>query len=381
MKEIILPIVEKLQKRLSEKLPLIQVIQGPRQVGKTTSLIQLIDLMKKKDSFHFVSGDSVVARFWVQEQWQLAQQAGKILIIDEIQKIPYWSETIKTLWDESKRKKHIVKCILTGSSSMQLQKGLTETLTGRFEILEAFHWNYSFSNQLKKMSLDEYLTYGGYPGSYVFIKDKKRWTDYLTQSIIDTVIGKDILTQATIKNPALFKQAFYILSSFPAQVISYNKLLGQLQDRGNIDLVKYYIELYESAFLIKSIFKFSKNELKKKSSSPKIIVMAPALSSFHRLTSLTAEDQGRLFESHVGAELVRQGFEVYYWTEGDFEVDYIIKYKNKIFAIEVKSDRKRRTSSVEILKKKYPEVVILFITKDNFNKFANDINSFLLEAL
>jgi hypothetical protein len=109
--------------------------------------------------------------------------------------------------------------------------------------------------------------------------------------------------------------------------------------------------------------------------------MAPALSSFHRLTSLTAEDQGRLFESHVGAELVRQGFEVYYWTEGDFEVDYIIKYKNKIFAIEVKSDRKRRTSSVEILKKKYPEVVILFITKDNFNKFANDINSFLLEAL
>ncbi|MGZ3796555.1 MAG: ATP-binding protein, partial [Pseudobdellovibrionaceae bacterium] len=251
MKEIRSQIAQILKTRMLEAHPLIQIIQGPRQVGKTTALQQFFEGNSKKLPMHFVSGDAVTSPLWIQEQWQIARDEEKILIIDEIQKIPQWSEMIKKLWDEDKRKKKQPKIILTGSSSLSLQKGLSESLTGRFESIAAHHWNYHLSNELQKMSLEDYLLYGGYPKSYSFMKNKKRWVDYMTHSIVETVIGKDILMQVHVKSPALFRQAFYLLSSFPGQVISYNKLLGQLQDKGNTDLIKSYIELYESAFLMK----------------------------------------------------------------------------------------------------------------------------------
>jgi len=244
-------------------------------------------------------------------------------------------------------------------------------------MISAYHWGLDLTLKLKKMSLETYMTYGGYPGSYQFIKEKKRWINYMTSSIVETVIGKDILTQATVKNPALFRQAFHILSSYPAQVVSYNKILGQLQDKGNIDLVKHYIELYEAAFLIKAIPKFSSNELKKKSSSPKIIIMAPSLSSFHRIDSLKAEDYGRILESMVGAELIRQNLNPTYWTQGDYEVDFVINYKTKLIAFEVKSERKKRSSSLDIFMKQYPKAHLVFITKENFSIFSRDIKTFL----
>lgn len=159
--------------------------------------------------------------------------------------------------------------------------------------------------------------------------------------------------------------------------MSYNKILGQLQDKGNIDLVKHYIELYEAAFLIKTIPKFSSNELKKKSSSPKIIIMAPSLSTFHRLDLLRNEDYGRVLESMVGAELIRQGFDLTYWAQGGYEVDFVINYKNKLIGFEVKSERKKRSASLDIFMKKYPSTHLVFITKENFSIFSRDINAFL----
>lgn len=377
MKELKSFIALELKERLSEKQPLLQIIQGPRQVGKTTALQQFYDLNNKKTPMHFISGDAVTSSVWIQEQWQMAREDNKVLIIDEIQKIPNWSEIVKKLWDEDKRRKKTLKCIFTGSSSLSLQKGLTESLTGRFESISAQHWGYIESNKLHKMTLDDYFIYGGYPKSYSFIKDKNRWIDYLTQSIVETVIGKDILMQAHVKSPALFRQAFYLLTSFPAQVISYNKLLGQLQDKGNIDLIKYYIELYEAAYLIKTIHNYSRNEIRKRTSSPKIIVMASALSTFHRLNSLTEEDFGRIFESAVGAELFKKNLKPFYWADGDYEVDFVLEYKNQLIAIEVKSGRKKRTSSLDIFMKKYPTAKIVFITKSNFIKFSENVELFL----
>lgn len=377
MKELNSNIVAVLKERLRESRPLIQIIQGPRQVGKTTALQQFYDLNHKKIPIHFVSGDAITTPLWIQEQWQIARDGNMVLIIDEIQKIPNWSETIKKLWDEDKRHRRIIKCVLTGSSSLSLQKGLTESLTGRFESIPVYHWNYPISTQLHKMSLDEYLVYGGYPKSYSFIKEKNRWIDYLTHSIVETVIGKDILMQAHVRSPALFRQAFYLLTSFPAQVISYNKLLGQLQDKGNTDLIKSYIELYDAAFLIKTIPKFSRNEIRKKTSSPKIIVMAPALSTFHRLDSLTEDDRGRIFESAIGAELIKNNFKPYYWADGDYEVDFVLEYKKQIIAIEVKSGRRKKTTSLEVFNKKYPDAKIVFINKENYLKFCDSVENFL----
>lgn len=377
MKEISSDIAKIIKLRMDEPAPLLQIIQGPRQVGKTTALQQYYDSNNKKTPIHFVSGDAISNTLWIQEQWQISRDTEKILIIDEIQKIPNWSEMIKKLWDEDKRKRLKPKCILTGSSSLSLQKGLSESLTGRFESIAANHWSYNQSTQLHKMTLDEYLMYGGYPKSYSFMKDKKRWVDYITHSIVETVIGKDILMQAHIKSPALFQQAFYLLTSFPAQVISYNKLLGQLQDKGNTDLIKSYIELYESAYLIKTIPKFSGNEIRKKTSSPKIIIMAPSLASFHRADSLTEDDRGRIFESTVGAELIKAQLQPYYWADGDYEVDFVLEYKKNLIAIEVKSGKKKKSASLEMFLKKYPAAKAVYLNKENFIKFSENVELFL----
>ncbi len=372
------PIENLIASRLSEKKILIQFILGPRQVGKSSAIARLSS-KALKNKILTLSGDGVAYSTWIDEAWQQAKNNQQILAIDEIQKIPNWSEYIKKNWD-SQKSPHQIKCILLGSSSLQLQQGLQESLTGRFEIIQAYHWSYSESKKLlKKMTLDDYLIYGGYPGSYDLIKNPKRWKNYIADSIVETVIGKDILTQAKVKSPALFRQTFFILMNLPAQVMSYHKMLGQLQDKGNIDLVKYYIQLYEAAFLIKTLQKFSKNEIKKKQSSPKIISMAPALCCFHRLDNLTPEFLGHVFESIVGAILTRHFETVYYWADGDYEVDFVIEYKNKIIAIEVKSGRQKKSISLEKFLKKYPQAKTIYVTKEHFNQFENDPVAFMTD--
>lgn len=369
---------EILDTRLSEKDPLIQVILGPRQVGKT-SFIQKYISKSKKYAFH--SGDGIHDPIWIQEKWNEATDKNQILIIDEVQKIPQWSEYIKLCWDKQKLKKNRIQCILLGSSSLSLEKGLSESLTGRFEVIRAFHWSYNESIRLKKMSIDEYLHYGGYPGSYKFINSQDRWQDFIRTSIIETVISKDILLQARVKSPALFRQCFYVLANLPAQAMSLNKILGQLQDKGNIDLVKYYIDLFEGAFLLKAVQKFSHNEIKKKQSSPKIIFYAPALNTFHRQDNLSPEYMGRVFESYVGALLLRYNQNLYYWSDGDYEVDFVMTLKNKIIAIEVKSGRNKKSNSLVKFKEKYPEANVVFITKENYLSFEKDPIAFIQDKI
>lgn len=360
--------------RIKEKNSLIQVLIGPRQVGKT-SFIEAYTKNSKK--YLICSGDGISDSFWIQQMWDKARQNGQCLVIDEIQKIPQWSEIVKKCWDSQKFSKNKIKVILLGSSSMTLDRGLSESLTGRFEIIRFYHWNMNDTQKIKKMNIDDYILYGGYPGSYEFINDFDRWSQYLRTSIVETVITKDILLQAKVKSPALFRQCFYIASAYPAQVLSYNKLLGQLQDRGNIDLVKYYLDLFEKAYLIKLIPKYSGNALVKKSSSPKIIPLAPSLSTFHLKDDLSTEYLGRVFEAVVGSQLIRYFDDIYYWAEGDYEVDFILKFKNKIYAIEVKSGRNKKSKSLNRFVEKYPEAQIVFITKENYAKFEKDPMSFI----
>ena len=265
------PFIRSLTANLKDTPQFIQVILGPRQVGKTTGVLRLLKATKSPN-FYFSADDALApAASWIEDQWQRAQQLGVncTVAIDEIQRIPDWSSVVKKIWDRQARTHGPkIKLILLGSSSLRLHQGLTESLAGRFQLIEARHWDLASSRKLRKMSVADFITFGGYPGSYALLNKRGAWAAFTQKSIIDSVIGKDILQIARVASPALFRQAFTILTSYPAQEISYTKLLGQLQDRGNTDLIKYYIELYEAAFLIKAIQKFSGKTLVSRASSP-----------------------------------------------------------------------------------------------------------------
>jgi predicted AAA+ superfamily ATPase len=372
--------VSLLKDRLEEDSPLIQVLMGPRQVGKTTGVLQF--LKKYSGVHHYCSADDMLVgdQTWILEQWQCALQKGKgaLLVIDEIQKIPQWADVIKKLWDGQKVKEAQIKLILLGSSSLSLTQGASESLAGRFEYIPVAHWDYVESQALHDMDIDTYLKYGGYPKSYDYLKDINRWTGYIRDAIIDRVIDKDILQFALIKNPALFRQAFEILSCYPAQEISYRKILGQLQDKGNTELVKGYLALFEGAYLFKSLQKYGSQEFKVKSSSPKILVLAPW---FYTAFSTHGQKYEFVFESTVGAKLNQLSKDLYYWREGNDEVDFILKWQQRVFAIEVKSGRKRRAGGLNKFLTLHPKAIPVIISRDNYEAFIQNPNTFLTNLI
>lgn len=371
-----LPFVTDLRKRLEEKGPLIQVILGPRQVGKTTGIRHCQELLKADTVYVSADDLPVHGRLWLIEQWQKARTKGRgtILIIDEIQKIGNWSETIKKLWDETRRGD--IKVVLLGSSSLELQRGLTESLAGRYEAIQVHHWNFHESRTIRKLPLEQYLEFGGYPGSYALLKDEERFRNYVLQSIIDRVIDKDILSLARVKSPALFRQSFEILCSYPAQEISFTKLLGQLQEGGNVELVKYYITLFEGAFLIKALQKYSTKPIKTRVSSPKILPMCPALT----LVSAKPHETGRQLELAVGALLARNFRNLHYWRDGANEVDFIAEDKTGLYAIEVKSGRRKSSHGLDVFLKRHAKAKPVFIDLENFEAFDKDPKAFLLRV-
>ena len=376
MKVVYLPFIKTLKSNLSIG-NLIQIVQGPRQVGKTTGVIHFLKSQKK--SYHYISADGVLQNefSWILNEWQKAcDKRVTYFVIDEIQKIRNWSEIIKKIWDEkirsSKYKK--IRFILLGSSSLKIQKGLTESLTGRYQIINVYHWNFLETQKLIPVSLEKFLKVGGYPGSYRFIKKKEVFENFIKRSIIEPVINMDILPFSHIQKPSLFKQVFNILCNYPAQEISYTKLLGQLQSKGNTDLIKTYISFYEKAFLFKSLEKFSFKAIKIKSSSPKFIPLCPCFSLFSHQENITS----RVFEATVGAQLLRLPGELYYWRDRNKEVDFVFHFKNRIYGIEVKFGKRKTVSGMEaflnIFKKAHP----VFIDRSNYENFLSRTENFLL---
>ena len=370
--------VAQLEKRLCDEAPLIQVLVGPRQVGKTTGMRQL--LKRTSGKYHYANADDLLVtdRTWLLEQWQKALLLGDgtLLVIDEIQKIHNWSEAIKSLWDVQPRR---LRVVLLGSSSLQIQSGLTESLAGRFELTRIYHWTFTELKDAFGYDLERYLLYGGYPGAVAYEDDYDRWYAYLKDAIVEAVIGKDILQNRKVANPALFRQAFEILCRYPAQEISYTKLLGQLQDKGNTDLIKYYLELYAGAFLIYSLEKYSNKGWLTRSSSPKILAACPALYTMTAGPRALAEpdQRGRVFELAVGAELLQLPGELFYWRENNAEVDFVYDYQGRLYAIEVKSGRKKSAKGLEAFMHHFPQAFPVILTPDNFAKLSEDPRKFL----
>ena len=371
-----------IERRLTERTPLIQVIVGPRQVGKTTAVNQALAVLPAEIPRHYATADAVFRSdwSWIERQWQLARQLGKgaILVLDEIQKVDNWSEVIKKLWDEDRRNDRSLRVVLLGSSALALQSGLSESMTGRFELIRAYHWNFQETRNSFQYILDDYLLLGGYPGADAYRGDEQRWLSYLKNSIIETVIDKDIFQLRKVERPALFKQIFELACGYPAQEISLRKLVGQLQDPGSVETVKHYLELLEGAFLVKTLQKYSTNPLQKKSSSPKIIPMCPALCTLARgEIHLTSEERGRLFELAVGLDLIRLPGDLYYWRNGNDEVDYIYRIGKKVFAIEVKSGRRKSIHGLTKFREAFEGTYGVIITPENYENFTTSPDDFL----
>jgi len=370
--------VAQLEKRLTGQAPLIQVLVGPRQVGKTTGMRQL--LARSPGNAHYANADDLLVtdRTWLVEQWQRALLLGDgtLLVVDEIQKVPNWPEVLKSLWDMHPRR---LRVVVLGSGSLQIQSGLTESLAGRFELTRVYHWTFAELARAFGYDLERYLVYGGYPGAVAFEGDYDRWYAYLKDAIVEAVIGRDILQNRKVANPALFRQAFEILCRYPAQEISYTKLLGQLQDKGNTDLVKYYLELYAGAFLIYSLDKYSAKGWLTRSSSPKILTACPALHTMTAGPHALADPQqrGRVFELAVGAELLQLPGELFYWREKNMEVDFVVRHQGRLYAIEVKSGRKKSAAGLDAFMKHFPEASPVIVTPDNFPGLSEDPARFL----
>jgi uncharacterized protein len=330
-----------LRDRLSDTAPLIQVVVGPRQVGKTTAIQQALNgrgLYETADSPAPLDPENI-------EQWwrQALSTPDRILAIDEIQKIPAWSETIKKLWDRSQRssKSETLKVVLSGSAALAIEKDLKESLAGRFELIRAEHWNFAEAREVFGCDLKRFVEFGCYPGSMALIEDLPRWGAYLRDSIIEPAIGRDILQLHPVNSPALLRQVFGVATSLPAQVVSLNKLQAQLQDRGAIATIQHYLELLSHGFLVTGVQKFSAAPIRAKRSSPKIIVHDNALlRAMERPVSsaLTPERFGRYFENAVGARLIEAGWEVFYWNDRNLDVDFVaLGPEGQRLAIEVKS--------------------------------------------
>jgi predicted AAA+ superfamily ATPase len=362
------PHLQQIIKRMADPRKFIQVIFGPRQVGKTT----LVNQMVKKYSFGslVVSADAIDAynTYWLEQQWELArikltQSGGEefLLVVDEIQKIDNWSEKVKSLWDQDTKNNLPLKVIVLGSSRLLIQQGLTESLAGRFETTFMSHWSYSEMLAAFGWNEEQYVYFGGYPGAASLISDQQRWKQYVRESLIETSISKDILMLTRVDKPALMKRLFELSCTYSGQILSYNKMLGQLRDAGNTTTLSHYLTLLSTAGLVTGIEKYSSNIIRKKSSSPKFQVYNTALIS--ALSNESFEDAlqnpafwGRLIESAVGVHLLNHSvsgdFALTYWREGNDEVDFVIEQK-KLIGIEVKSGAVHNTSGMAAFKKKF----------------------------
>ncbi len=343
-------LTERLEK---EKRRFIQVVYGPRQVGKTTIASQFSN--QTQIPVHYASADAVIAPMgiWISQQWEAARimlsgtaEKEGILIIDEIQKIDNWSETVKKEWDDDSHKGIPLKVVLLGSSRLLLQKGLTESLAGRFETMYVGHWTYNEINEAFGFTPDQYVWHGGYPGPARMVEQEDRWKSYVLDSLIEPGISKDILMLSRVDKPALLKRLFELGCSYSGQILSFNKIMGQLSDAGNTTTLAHYLHLLDTSGMLKGIEKFSPGILRQRSSSPKFQVHNTALITVQQPLSFSMvksrpELWGRWIESAVGAHLLNrsleEGFQLYYWRHRNDEIDFVIESQGKAIGIEVKS--------------------------------------------
>lgn len=273
-----------------------------------------------------------------------------MLALDEVQKIPDWPEVVKRLWDEDTAAGVNLKVLVLGSAPLLLQRGLGESLAGRFEVLHLPHWSFAEMRVAFDFKLEDYLFFGGYPGAAPLIDDFQRWRRYVLDSLVETTISRDVLLLTRVDKPALLRRLFEVACRYSDQILSYTKMLGQLQDAGNTVTLAHYLDLLAGAGMVGGLQKYAGDAARSRASSPKLQVFNAALMTAQ--AAVPPEDalaehelRGRLVESAVGAHLVNAAAahecEVFYWRERNREVDFVVRAGGRVGAIEVKSGRAR----------------------------------------
>jgi len=372
--------------RIEEKRHLIQVVAGPRQVGKTTLCRQILSQIKIMSQYHTADAAAGAGGEWIDGVWEALRRGMKLsgagealLVIDEIQKIEDWSEFVKKNWDADTFNGIGIKLIILGSSRLLITHGLSESLFGRFELNLLGHWSYSEMRDVFGFTPEQYAYFGAYPGAAALVGDEKRFKDYIRDSIIESVVSKDILQLTQVNKPALLRRLTNVGISYSAQIVSYNKILGGLADSGNTTTLSHYIRLLDEAGIVCGLQKYSGKDIAQKQSIPKFQVHNQSLFcalqpySYPEITADCAA-WGRFVESAVGAHLIAEksrlnGGKIGYWrkTEGrnTYEVDFIFEYNGKILGIEVKSGvGSGRFKSFGKFKECFPEAMTLVVGRD-----------------
>lgn len=395
--------VSEIRERMREAgNPLLQVIVGPRQTGKSTMLTQALEEINLP--YLFVSSDDaeIPSRQWLETQWQQARHLATsntdsgaktsskktppsaLLVVDEIQKVPKWSSAVKALWDEDQVTGVNLKVFLSGSSSLLIQSGLEESLMGRFELLRSTHWSFAECREAFGFDLDDFLFFGGFPGAARFVKDEARWRDYLRNSIIEPTIAMDAFAVAEIRKPALLRALFSLGARFSGQELSYTKMLGQLHDAGNTTTLASYLDTLGKVGMLAGLSKYHPSVLTSRKSSPRLMVFDTALMTATSTASKKAfladsEARGHLVESAVGASLLArgpvEGFEIFWWREGNAEVDFVLRRDEDLVALEVKSGRQKPRGGMDAFLRLYPEAHRLVV--GGGGRGAVDLEAFL----
>ncbi len=355
--------------RIKESRLHIQVLMGPRQVGKSTLMDQVLQDVNMPYYLYNADGVNPNESDWISRIWQavrnamlLSQTKEALLVIDEIQKIENWSEIVKREWDLDTRNKLNLKVVLLGSSRLMLRKGLTESLAGRFEIIRMGHWSYKEMHEAFGTTIDEWIYYGGYPGAQRYTTNFTRWRNYIKDSLVAPSIEKDVIMTANIYKPALMKQLFELGCSYSSELLSLTKILGQLQDAGNVTTLATYLSILDECNLLVGLYKYANDEARKRQSIPKLQVYNNALLTAYRGNGyekdrIDPQVWGRWVESAIGAYLLDVAIEndcnLYYWRDKNDEVDYILERRGVVLAIEVKSGRRGMNSGLPKFNERY----------------------------
>ncbi|OHD72248.1 MAG: AAA family ATPase [Spirochaetes bacterium RBG_13_68_11] len=351
------PYARILVSRLEEERHFLQVVAGPRQVGKTTLVRHVLENCGRRVVYASADEPTLRGRTWMEQQWDAARIAAKeagrrgaVLALDEIQKVDGWSETVKRLWDEDTAKGTPLRVVILGSAPLLIRRGLSDSLAGRFEVLNLPHWSCTEMKEAFGWTFERFLFHGGYPGAAPLADDFQRWKRYIIDSLIETTISRDVLLMTRVDKPALLRRLFELACSYSGQILSYQKMLGQLLDAGNTTTLAHYLQLLGEAGMVTGLPKYHGDKARQRGSSPKLQVLNTALLTAQsgmtpEEAAVDTEFRGRLIESAVGAHLVNGGIEgacdVFYWRERGREVDFIVKSGRRTTAIEVKSGRRR----------------------------------------
>ena len=360
---------EKLAVRLAEERSFIQVVTGPRQTGKTTAARQAVQQSGLPSRYATADGITVPPLSWLEAEWSQARlltqgNSPAVLVLDEVQKVEGWSDVVKRLWDEDSWQGTPLHVIISGSSTLLLRKGRAESLAGRYEVIRSTHWSLGEMSSAFGYGLDDYLLYGGYPGAARLRGDEERWQEYMRDSIIEATLSRDVLQMEEVRKPALLRSLFLLGAQYSAQELSYRKILGQLDDRGNVSTLAHYLELLGTAGLLRGLTKYEGNTLSTRSSSPRLLAFDPSLMTATWQGSRDEllrdpEKRGHLVESAVGSLLLarsaREGFDVHWWRDGNLEVDFVLTKGERLVAVEVKSGRVRSTGGVAAFQMRHPK--------------------------